>query len=196
MVHLNRDNVRRVIASVDWGFTNPGALQVWATDSDGRMYLVHEVYQTHKTIDWWIAKAKEAQSTFSPEVFVCDPSEPGYIQQFKQAGLRAIGASNDVTLGIQRVQMRLAIAGDGRPRLYLLYDAMGDPDIALQEGYKPTSARDEFPAYVWQETKDGRPNKEQPLKANDHAMDATRYAVMHLDAVQPVVQQTRNRFYA
>ena len=42
--------------------------------------------------------------------------------------------------------------------------------------------------------KDGRANKEEPHKENDHGMDATRYGAMYLDNdTQPQVMQ--NIFY-
>lgn len=176
-----RPNNRRVIASVDWGFTNPGVIQVWLTDSDGRLYLVHEIYRTQRTIDWWVAQARALKATYAPEVFTCDPSEPGFIRQFEMAGLPAEGANNDIALGIQKVQERLANAGDGRPRLVLRRGAMADRDETLAERRLPVSTEQEFDVYVWPKSADGKPMKEKPVDVNNHGMDALRYAVMYVD---------------
>ena len=38
----------------------------------------------------------------------------------------------------------------------------------------------EFESYEW------KPDTDEPVKINDHAMDAIRYAVMHIDAGTPI----------
>lgn len=43
---INREVIKRVLASVDWGFTNPGVIQVYGIDEDDRAYLLREIYQT------------------------------------------------------------------------------------------------------------------------------------------------------
>ena len=40
--------------------------------------------------------------------------------------------------------------------------------------------------YIWQQSKEGRPVKEEPLKVHDHGMDAMRYLVMQLDNAVPI----------
>jgi hypothetical protein len=181
MMNLNRSILSDVIVSVDWGFTNPGVMQVWAVDSDRRMYLVHEVFRSRKLIDWWAQKGLEIQAAYRPSVFVCDPSEPAYIQQLNDSGLHAIGAYNDQHHGIQAVAQRLAIQPDGRPRLFLFRDAVTDPDIDLVERKKPWSTDQEIDGYVWARGKDDKPVKEEPVKLNDHGCDALRYAVAYVD---------------
>lgn len=181
MVNLNYDTVKRVIVSVDWGYVNPGVMQVWALDGDGRMYLVHEVYHSKKLMDWWVAQATAIQRHFRPDIFVCDPAEPAFIKQLRQAGCNAVGARNEVLPGIQAVQQRLARGHDDRPRLFLYRGALSERDGALATEHKPTCLAQELPAYVWKTTPDGKPNKEEPEKINDHACDALRYAVYYLD---------------
>jgi phage terminase large subunit len=91
-----------------------------------------------------------------------------------------------VRQGIQAVKARLRDAGDGKPRLFILRDALVEIDTSLDAGKRPTCTLEEFPGYVWRESKDGRAEYEEPLKVNDHGMDALRYAVMYVDsAVQP-----------
>ena len=58
VVKLNRDKVKRVVAAVDWGFTNPGVIQVYAVDGNDRLYLVHEVFQSKRLINWWVEAGK------------------------------------------------------------------------------------------------------------------------------------------
>jgi PBSX family phage terminase large subunit len=173
--------IRRNIAAVDWGFTNPGVIHVWGVDGDGRMYLVHEVYQTRRVIDFWIDKARQIQQTYMPDVFVCDPAEPAYIAQFQSAGVHAVPAFNDIAPGINAVQQRLQVAGDGKPRLFVCREALESTDERLAGSMKPVGLLDEIGVYTWPKGADGKPVKEVPVDDNNHACDTMRYAVTYLD---------------
>ena len=170
-----------VRAGVDWGYTNPGGIGVGAIDKDGRLIIVHETYQTRRLIGWWVDKARNLRELYGISKFVCDPSEPGYIEEFNAAGLRAVGANNDVRLGIQAVQTRLVVQEDGLPRLMYMLGALDGVDPDLLERKKPTGLLQEMPGYVWNDKR----VKEEPVKADDHAVDWLRYLCMDLDA--PVV---------
>lgn len=173
--------VRRRFASVDWGFTNPGVIKVWVTDGDNRMYNVHEVYRSRHTIDWWTAEAVKIHAHFKLEAFVCDPAEPGHIQQFVNAGLPAIKANNAIMIGIGKVQERLKVADDGRARMFFYNDALKERDEALVSAHKPASTIDEFGVYVWPKGASGKALKEKPIDADNHGMDDMRYATMYID---------------
>jgi phage terminase large subunit len=183
---LNRWTIRGAIASVDWGWTNPGVIQIWLIDGDGRVYLFRELYRTMRTIEWWIQQAQSLMQEFSLagvpiSVFVCDPSEPAYISQFEGAGIPAIGATNAISPGINVMQARLKVAGDGRPRMYIYEYSLQERDEQRDEKHEPVCFEQEIDGYVWPQAKDGQPVKEVPVKHNDHAMDASRYACMYLD---------------
>jgi len=162
----------RFIAAQDWGYTNPGALGVFAVDGDGGMYLVCQVYQTGRTIDWWVETAKALDAEFGLEVVTCDPAEPAYIDAYRRAGISAIEADNAVLPGINAVKQRLAAK-----RLFVVRDSLRMADESLSEARKPYKVEDEFSAYVWAD----KAGKEQPAKENDHGMDMVRYAVAHID---------------
>lgn len=167
----------RYIAAQDWGYTNPGVLGVFAVDSDGRMYLVRQVYQSGKTIDWWVDTARRLDAQYSFEALPCDPSEPAYIDAYRAAGLPATAADNAVLPGINAVKQRLADR-----RLFVVRDGLLAEDEAMRDRRKPTSVETEFPAYVWAD----RVGKEQPVKEDDHGMDMVRYAVMWAAAPRKV----------
>lgn len=175
----------RYLAAVDWGFTNPGVIQVWLIDADGRMILVEEVYLTARLLSWWVANARGLHEKYGIEKFVCDPAAPGNIEEFQAGGLPAVGGNNDIILGIQKVKARLRRAGDGKPRLMLCRGATGDLDPPLVAAYKPASTDQEFGGYVWPEGVDGKPIKEKPVDENNHGLDALRYLVMDLDDHTP-----------
>lgn len=170
------------LAGVDWGFTNPGVIQVWGIDSDKRMIRVREIYRTKKTIDWWIIQATKIRETYNC-TFVCDPSEPGYIQQFRNVGLSVVEAFNDISLGINNVQQRLGAGPDKRTRIVFLRDALVERDEELASKHKPTCAEEEIEAYVWPKGADGKALKEVPMDDNNHAMDAMRYVAAHVDNI-------------
>lgn len=181
---LNRWKIRRCIAGVDWGFTNPGVIHVHAVDGDGRMYLMREIYRTKKTIDWWIEQATHLQREFNISHWACDPAEPSYISQFQGAGLPAVGAFNSIGPGIGFVRQRLKVAGDGKPRLCVYEYSLADRDEALEKVHKPFSITGEMDTYVWPISKDGKPVKEVPVDENNHGEDALRYAVAAEDMSQ------------
>jgi len=146
------------------------------------MYLVYEVYMTRKTIDWWIDQARIIKRRFNPSVFLCDPSEPGYIEQFKGAGLPAEKAENDIKLGIDAVLTRLDPEDDSRPRLYLSLDALAAIDEDLKEAGKPWCTAQEFLSYVWPTATGANGTLgEKPVDENNHGLDALRYGVAHFD---------------
>jgi PBSX family phage terminase large subunit len=174
--------VKQVYASVDWGYTNPGVISVWAIDGDARMYLICEVYMTRQTDDWWVARAKLLLREYGVRAWICDPAEPAYIAKFRDNGLNAREASNAIAPGINRVQARLKLAGDGRPRLFVYEYALQERDESLVKAYLPFCSEGEVLEYVWPKAQDGKSLKEVPVDANNHAMDTWRYMAMHLDS--------------
>jgi PBSX family phage terminase large subunit len=171
---------RRFIGAQDWGYTNPGVFQVWGVDGDGRITLVHELYRTRQLIGWWTEQVSALCEQYGVDTVVCDPAEPGFIEEYTRAGIRAIPADNAIVAGIQRVQSRLKVQGDGLPRLYIYRLACDDKDRALLDAKQPTCLLDEIPAYVWAQGVDGKPNKEKPVDANNHGNDCMRYLCAYL----------------
>jgi PBSX family phage terminase large subunit len=156
---------RYTVAGVDWGYANPGVILVFAVDSDGRMFQVAEYYQRQRRVEEWVEIALQARRTWNIETFYCDPAEPDFIAAFRDAGLPAEEANHAVQAGLQAVKNRLVVQGDHSPRLM------------VHSSCVHTIA--EFESYQWAQNRYGV--KDQPLKANDHCMDALRYAVMGAD---------------
>jgi phage terminase large subunit len=171
----------RYIAGQDWGYTHPGALGVWGLDGDGRAYLVAQIMHTRQTVDWWTARALETHREFGLEAITCGPDQPAYIEQYQQAGLPAVAADNAVLPGINAVQQRLKRAEGGQPRLFVVRDSLRYPDQDLIDARKPHKLEDEFPGYVWSDSK----TKEIPVKEYDDGLDAARYAMMYVDSAGP-----------
>lgn len=173
--------VKRHIAGVDWGFTNPGVIGVWAVDGDDRMYLVREVVRTKKTIDYWVANAKKLNDEYDIETFACDPAEPAFISAFLEAGLNTVAGVNDIEAGVDAVRQRFKEAGDGKPRIFIVKDSLRERDEGLDERKAPDGLPEELDAYSYPKGVDGKPIKEVPEGKDNHSCDAARYATMHLD---------------
>lgn len=185
----------RRIRCVDFGYTNPFICQWWAIDGDGRMYLYREIYQTQTLVEDAAREIVRLSEGEHIEATVCDHDAEDRAT-LERHGVPTVAAKKDVSPGIQAVESRIRKAGDNKPRLFLLRDSLIQADAVLAEAHKPTCTEQEFPAYAWEETKDGKPNKEQPLKMYDHAMDAMRYGVMYVDGIKPVIAPAENPFYA
>jgi len=176
--------------AVDFGYTNPMVMQWWAEDGDGRLFLYRETYRTQRLVE---DHAKTALSLMrypsgqwrepQPRAVICDHDAEDRATLEKHLGLGTVAAKKTVSDGIQAVQSRLKIQDDGRPRLFVVRGALAERDDALGERSLPTCTADEVAGYVWaaKPGTGGAGLKEQPLKENDHGLDALRYVVAERD---------------
>lgn len=162
---------------IDFGYTNPFVCQWWAVDYDGRMYRYREIYHTGRTVKTHSAQINEHSKGERITTTVCDHDAEDRAT-LKENGIPNIAAQKSVSVGIDKVKERLKVAGDKRPRLYLLRDSLVEIDQSLKDAHKPTCTEEEWPSYVWANHK----TKEQPRKEDDHGMDTTRYGVMYQDS--------------
>lgn len=153
------------IRSIDFGFTNPFCCLWGAVDGDGRIWIYRELYERGRRADELAPRILSAEDGISDTV--ADPEDAEARAVLESAGLHTRAADKRVIPGIQAVQMRLAKALDGRPRLMV--------------SSRCVNLINEFYEYRWEEHRDGRDDKEVPRKEHDHAMDAMRYMVMHVD---------------
>ena len=165
----------RTLIGVDEGYTNPAVLLPVGVDNDGRAHVRDEFYRRRVLQGDVVAEARRMNEAYRPDVFIVDPSAAGLIAEMRSIGLRVNEATNDVMPGIQAVKARLAVAGDGHPRLTV--------------GPQCANLLAEFESYVWKEGRAGM--KDEPEKVNDHALDALRYVVMALNR-GPSVTTVRN----
>ena len=173
--------------TIDFGFVNPQCIQWWAEDGEGRLYLYRELYCTRRTVD---QHARQAKALVvgprgqwiepKPRAIICDHDAEGRAVFEREFGMSTVAAKKTVTDGLQAVQARLRPAADGRPRLFIMRDALVESDPELVEAKKPLCTADEITGYVW-DTGNGKSPKEQPVKENDHGCDAMRYMVAQRD---------------
>lgn len=140
-----------IVAGLDFGYTNPTALVVVSIGD--HIHVLDELYQRRLTTSDLTPLVQEYTTRYRISSILCDPSEPGIIAELRAAGLSASPARPGTVLdGIRHIQMLLA-----QRRLTI------SPRCA--------NLIAELEAYVWNERKDA------PVKANDHALDALRYAL-------------------
>lgn len=153
---------KRVIVGCDDGYTNPAVMLVICEDNDGRLHIAYEYYMSKQLEPAVVTEARGLNVRFKPEAFVVDPSAAKLRASLSEAGLPVVEANNEVFSGIQAVQQRLVVAGDGEPRLTV----------------SPTCINTirEFETYEW------KPGKDEPIKQFDHAMDALRYGIRYFDS--------------
>ncbi len=154
-----REAMKRWLLAMDEGFNNPAVILVVGEDSDGRWHVFKEFYQRGVLQSEVVATADALSKEFSianvPPLVAVDAAAAELIASLVSAGLRAQGGKGRVLDGIQAIQNRLKVQGDGNPRLTV--------DPACE------NLINEFESYIWRDEKD------VPVKEHDHALDALRY---------------------
>lgn len=177
--------------AVDFGFNNPFVCQFWAEDPDGRLYLYREIYMTKRLVE---DHAKDILKTVisqsgprkgqwkepRPSRIICDHDAEGRATLEKHLDLHTSPAHKAVSEGIETTQSRFKVQKDGKPRIYILRDALVERDLSLEEAKKPYCTEQEIEGYIWPPSKNGE-EKEAPVKMNDHGCDAMRYTVAERD---------------
>lgn len=184
----------RRLYSIDFGFTNPFACLWFAEDPDGRLYLYREIYKTRTVVRDHAREILKLSGAWDSQTLRANWDQPGAeprpwrIISDHDSGDRAtiedaLGietepADKAVSPGIQAVALRLRpdTDNDGRPRLFVFSTSLVKPDPLLVDAKKPTRLAEEFDGYVWNPS-----GKDEPLKNDDHALDALRYAVVATD---------------
>lgn len=186
-VHLiDRDQVpelRRRWRVHDFGFTNPYVCQWWGEDHDGRLYLYREIYYTRRLVEDHAKTILRCSEGERIEADVCDHDAEDRATLERHLGVRTVAAHKAITPGIEAVTARLRPAGDGRPRIYFVRDALVERDDRLAEAGLPWCTEQEFDSYAYPAGQDGKPLKEVPVDKDNHGMDAMRYAVAHVDDI-------------
>jgi phage terminase large subunit len=170
----------RRFRAIDFGFTNPFVCHWWCLDGDARAFLYREIYQTGRIVADHAKQIIKLSGGERIEATLADHDREDR-ETLHRAGVFTVAANKAITLGIQAIQDRLRPAGDQRPRLYVMSDALVERDPELAEKKLPCCTADEFEVYVWPKGQDGKSVKEIPVDKDNHGMDAMRYFTMHVD---------------
>lgn len=142
------------LVPVDFGFTNPCAILKIQKDTDNNFFVTREWYETGKTTPEIIEIAR----TFGGNKYYPDPAEPDRIEEMKRAGLNIREVSKDIEAGLNAVRELFK-----NNRLFIHSSC--------------THLIDELESYRYPDKKGNRNEPEIPIKEDDHACDALRYAL-------------------
>jgi phage terminase large subunit len=181
---------------IDFGYIHPFVLKRYAIDPDGRAWRYAEIYYTKRLVEDHAAQVMDEVSHEDPAAtgsgkrrvwtepkprkVICDHDAEGRATFEEKTGLTTTPAIKTVKDGIQKMQARLRVQSDGKPRFFYIQGARKrrDPDLAARA--MPTCTEEEFGGYVWADSK----TKEEPVKVGDDGMDTDRYLTCDLDRGQ------------
>lgn len=168
--------MKRWFLTVDVGYTNPAVILLVGEDGDGRLHCFREFYETGVVPEdlcakalLWLGDVRKAELTMPiamrGEYIVVDAAEAGLIASLQRGSALVFAGKGKVEIGIQKVQNRLQLAGDNRPRY----------------GVDPSCVNhiNEFESYI------RKPGSDTPVKENDHSLDAIRYLLDILEESPP-----------
>lgn len=144
-------NFDEVIYGLDFGYNNKTAL-VRVNIKDGEYFLDELIYKEHLTNADLIGKMRELKINKSDYVY-CDAAEPDRIEELRRNGFNCYPADKNVKSGIDFIK---------RCKIY--------------SNKKNEGVNKEVLYYSYKQDKDGN-LLEEPVKFNDHCMDAIRYAI-------------------
>jgi len=136
---------------LDFGYNNPSAL-VKIGIKDNAVYIDELLYETKLTTQDLTERIKAFGITRTDEIY-CDAAEPKTIEELHRMGLNAKPADKSVYDGIMKVKAH---------PLYITR--------------RSTNTIKEIKSYKWMIDKNGIV-QESPVKFQDHALDASRYAI-------------------
>lgn len=181
--------IQRHVWTIDFGFQNQFVWQCWGLDADDRAYLLHEISHRQKLVEDHARDIKQIAKDLGlprPEAVVCDHDSEDRATFTRHIGLPTVAAKKAVSPGIQAMEARIRKQPDGRPRIFVVDDAILPTDPLAKTDKRPRGLAAEIMGYVWavERGADGIP-KEVPVKLNDHSMDAARYLCAYLDLTPP-----------
>lgn len=149
------EKIVEYIAGVDWGFEHYGSIVVLGRSESDKWYLLEEIAEQGKYIDWWTSKALELKEKYTIKKFYCDSARTEYVSYFKKLGVNATNANKAVIEGIGHVGSLLK-----QNKLFFLKSEFKK---GLSEMYQ----------YVWKTNA----SEDAVVKTNDDVVDSIRYAL-------------------
>lgn len=151
-------NTATKLVGVDFGYTNPAAVLTIHKDNDSNYWVRYEWYKRQKTEEQIAEYAKSAGGN----AYYPDPENPAAVKGLEDMGLNVrevIKGQGSVASGINKVRELFK-----QGRLNVHKDCV--------------NLISELETYRYPERKEGKNDEENPVKENDHALDALRYVIM------------------
>jgi phage terminase large subunit len=148
-----------IIYGQDFGYNVASAL-LRIEFFEGALYWDELLYEQKLTTGDLIERYKSIGMSKTGNIY-CDAAEPKTIEELCRAGYNAISADKDVTEGIRKVK-----------------------SMPLYITKRSANLLKEIKSYKWKTDREGKV-LDEPVKFNDHALDAGRYGTFtHLHAPQ------------
>lgn len=138
-----------IIYGQDFGYNVPSAL-IMIEIFDGALYWDELIYEPKLTTGDLIERYKSINMSKTGNIY-CDAAEPKTIEELCRAGYNAMSADKDVTEGIRKVK-----------------------STPLYITKRSANLLKEIRSYKWKTDREGKV-LDEPVKFNDHALDAGRY---------------------
>ena len=150
----SRRRAEYCLLGLDFGFHSPEAGAIIRIDTDNVWDLTDEYYRTGRTQEEIENDLRAVRNQIPFREVYPDSEDPARIESMKRAGFACRDVDKNVALGVSRVRELI------KKRQFFVFNTCHN-------------ALDEFNSYRY----DPEKPKEQPIKENDHLMDALRYAV-------------------
>lgn len=146
------------LIGIDWGYTNPTAVLRVVRDADNNYWVMEEWYKRGKTTEEVIPFV----FTLKGNYVYPDPAEPDRNEMLRRAGLNVQEVNKDVEAGIDSVR-----------------ELFKNNKIKIHSSC--VNLINELETYSYRIKKTDQNDPEEPIKENDHALDALRY-VIHMQS--------------
>jgi len=159
------------IAGYDDGYRNPACFLIGGIDSDNKLHIIHEYYKTNKTNNEIADDIKLLYQKYQIKKIFCDPSGLNAIETFKRKGMHAMDADNSkigATSGISKLK------------------SLFKQDMVFFDNTCKNLIK-EIESYRYEKDKKTGNYNEEPVKKDDHAVDALRYMISEYDPFKHVV---------
>lgn len=160
------------LIGIDFGYVNPTAAVFILIDGDNNWWIYDEIYERQKTMDQIAEHLKEKMVGVHITMIVADSAQAEHIANLNNKGLPVYPVSktkDSINAGIELIKSRLKtyeqLTGKPKPHMFISNNC---PNVI-----------EEFEKYHYPEaTRADKNEKEEPIKKDDHAMDALRYITL------------------
>lgn len=140
----------KVVYGLDFGFVHPSCL-IKCVRKDNKIYVKEEIYESKLTCQDLIEKMVKLNIPKNVPIY-SDSARPEMIEDIRRAGYKALKAKKEVKKGIDTIKSK---------------------EIFIEE--ESVNILKESKLYSWKSK--GDKILDEPLKENDDALDALRYAI-------------------
>lgn len=174
------------LLGIDFGYTNPLAALFVIVDYDDNWWVYDELYRPGLATEQAVTILKQKMGQHSFRDVIGDSAAAQEIANFKEHGLHVTPVEKEkdaIMSGIRLIQDKLKVQeGTGKPKLFMAKTC--------------SNLIWEFETYSYPEKKDDHNTPEDPIKENDHALDALRYLALTLNrSVNPAPRKPRRNAY-